>query len=73
MDINSSYFLVWAAECFRRTNANDVNVVTIKQNLDRWAENTGVYDRYRREASRVAYKKAIFFYFILMIQAYHLK
>ena len=73
VDINSSYFLVWAAECFRRTNANDVNVVTIKQNLDRWAENTGVYDRYRREASRVAYKKAIFFYFILMIQAYHLK
>ena len=73
VDINSSYFLVWAAECFRRTNANDVNVVTIKQNLDRWAENTGVYERYRREASRVAYKKAIFFYFILMIQAYHLK
>ena len=71
VDINSSYFLVWAAEVFRRTNSGDDNVVKIKKTLDRWAEVSGVHEKFKREASRVNYKKAIFFYFILSIQAHH--
>ena len=71
VDINSSYFLVWAAELFRKTNSNDANIGRIKGILDKWGESSGVHAKFKREASRVNYKKAIFFYFVLSIQAYN--
>lgn len=70
-DINSSYFLTWSAELFRKTNSNDANIARIKTILDQWAESSGVHAKFKREASRINYKKAIFFYFILSIQAYN--
>lgn len=70
-DINSSYFLVWSSELFRKTNSNDDNIRIIKQTLDKWGEETGVHEKFKREASRVSYKRAIFWYFILSIQYYN--
>ena len=70
-DINSRYFLHWAEETFRKTNSNNDNIRNIKETLDKWAEETGVHDKYKREASRVSYKKAIYFYFIFSIQSYN--
>lgn len=70
-DINTSYFLAWSLEVFRKTNANNENIRQFKDLLDKWAEEIGVHDKFKREASRVNYKKAIFFYFILSIQAYN--
>lgn len=70
-DINSKHFLLWSEELFRKTNANNDNIQNIKTTLDKWAEETGVHNKYKREASRVAYKKAIFFYFIFSIQNYN--
>lgn len=69
-NINSSRFLTWSAELFRKTNAKDPNIKTIKTLLDKWAEETGIHRKFKREASRVNYKKAIFWYFILSIQMY---
>lgn len=68
-DINSKHFLLWCEELFRKTNANNVNIQNIKDTLNKWAEETGVHSKYKREASRISYKKAIFFYFILSIQS----
>ena len=70
-DINSNYFLAWSTELFRRTNSNNPNVANIKATLDKWAEETGIYTKFKREASRINYKKAIFWYFILSIQYYN--
>lgn len=70
-EINSKYFLHWSEELFRKTNSNNDNIKNIKQTLDKWAEETGVHNKYKREASRVSYKKAIFFYFIFCIQNYN--
>lgn len=70
-DINSTNFLVWSSELFRRTNSNNDNVKYIKDTLNKWAEETGVHAKYKREASRINYKKAIFWYFILSIQYYN--
>ena len=70
-DINSSFFLKWSTELFRKTNSNDPNISNIKGTLDKWAEETGVHAKFKREASRVNYKKAIFWYFILSIQYYN--
>lgn len=70
-DINSKHFLLWSEELFRKTNSNNANIKRIKETLDYWAEETGVHERFKRIASRVNYKKAIFFYFILIIQKYN--
>ena len=70
VDINTPGFLIWASDVFRRTNSNDANIVTIKTLLNKWGESSGVHSKFKREASRVNYKKAIFFYFILSIQSY---
>lgn len=70
-DINTSYFLKWSLDLFRKTNSNNENIKTFKDLLDKWAEEIGVHDKFKREASRVNYKKAIFFYFIFSIQAYN--
>ena len=69
-DINSSSFLVWGSELFRKTNSNDPNINNIKHTLDKWAEDTGVHDKFRRLATRSDYKKAIFWFFIFSIQNY---
>ena len=61
-------FLSFAIELFRKTNSNDDNIRTIKLTLDKWAEDSGVHSRFKREASRVSYKKGIFWYIILSIQ-----
>lgn len=70
-EINSKHFLNWSEELFRKTNSNNDNIRIIKTTLDKWAEETGVHEKFKREASRVSYKKAIFFYFIISIQAYN--
>ena len=70
-DINSSMFLPWCADLFRKTNSNNANIKTIKTFLDKWAEEIGIHSRFTREASRVNYKKAIFFYFVFSIQSYN--
>lgn len=56
---------------FKKTNSNNKNIKTIKTTLDKWAEASGIHDKYTREASRVNYKKAIFFYILLSIQKYN--
>lgn len=70
-NINSSRFLTWSAELFRKTNSNNPNIKTIKNLLDLWAKETGIHQKFKREASRVNYKKGIFWYFILSIQTLH--
>ena len=70
-DINSTFFLKWSSELFRKTNSNNPNIKNIKDTLDKWGEETGVHAKFKREASRVNYKKAIFWYFILSIQYYN--
>lgn len=70
-DINSTHFLVWSSELFRKTNSNNPNIRCIKETLDKWGEETGVHAKFKREASRVNYKKSIFWYFILSIQYYN--
>ena len=72
-DINSSHFLIWSSELFRKTNSNNPNINYIKTTLDKWGEETGVHEKFKREASRINYKKAIFWYFILSIQYYNKK
>lgn len=69
-DVRSSYFLSWSASLFKKTNSKNPNINKINEILNIWAENSGVYAKFKREASRINYKKAIFFYVVLSIQKY---
>ena len=69
-DIKSRYFLDWAESLFKKTNSKDPNLKRLNGTLEKWAEESGIYERFRRDASRINYKKGIFFYIILSIQKY---
>lgn len=69
-DVRSQYFLRWAASLFKKTNSKNKNINNINEVLNIWAENSGIYAKFHREASRINYKKAIFFYIVLSIQKY---
>lgn len=70
-DINSSQFLSWAAELFRKTNSNDPNIANIKNILERWANESGIYTKFKRVATRNDYKKGIFWFFVFSIQYFN--
>lgn len=69
-DVRSQYFLRWAASLFKKTNSKNKNILQINEVLNIWAENSGIYAKFHREASRINYKKAIFFYVVLSVQKY---
>lgn len=70
-EINTTEFLLWSSRLFRRTNSNNENILNIKNILNEWGDMSGIHNKYAREASRINYKKAVFFYFILSIQYYN--
>ena len=67
-DIRSTYFITWAASLFKKTNSKNPNINTINDILNTWSENSGINKKFSRIASRINYKKAIFYYLILCIQ-----
>ena len=69
--INDKVFLSFALNLFRRTNSKDNNIVTIRTLLDKWSDDLGIHDRFKRIASQINYKKGLFMYIILCIQYYN--
>lgn len=70
-DINSMKFLQWSLVVFKKTNANNPNVVVIKETLNKWSEDVGINRKFKSDTTRINYKKALFMYFILSIQNYN--
>lgn len=70
-DINSKQFLAFAIALFKKTNSKDKNIGNIKKTLDDWGDESGLYGKFTRLATRVDYTKGIFLYFILSIQKYN--
>lgn len=69
-EIHSKMFLSFGIELFRRTNSGDPNVKTIKDALEAWAIESGIYDRFKRDASRINYKRSVYWYILLSIQKF---
>lgn len=69
-DIKSQYFLYWSAALFKKTNSKDGNIIKINAILDKWGNETGIYQAFKSEGSRINYKKAIFLYITMSIQKY---
>lgn len=45
--------------------------MTIKQVLDDWAKEQGIFTKYNRIATQINYKKAMFLYIIFNIQKFN--
>lgn len=69
-EIKSQYFLTWGYALFKKTNSKDKNINNIDRVLKKWAEESGIMERYSGKGTRTNYKKAIFIYIILTIQKY---
>ena len=69
-EINSKLFIAYALSTFKKTNSKDENIGRIKGTLDKWGNETGLYQRFTRLATRVDYTKGIYLYFIMCIQRY---
>lgn len=69
-EINSKVFIAYALTTFKKTNSKDENIGRIKGTLDKWGNDTGLYARFTRLATRVDYTKGIYLYFIMCIQRY---
>ena len=69
-DIKSQYFLYWSCALFKKTNSKDGNVIRINAILDKWGKDTGIYEAFRSDGSRINYKKAIFLYIAMSVQKY---
>lgn len=67
-EINSKQFISFALSLFKKTNSKDENISNIKKLLDKWGNDSGLYGKFSRVATRIDYTKGIFLYFILTIQ-----
>ena len=70
-EINSKQFVAFALLIFKKTNSKNENILNIKNTLDKWGKDSGIYSKFTRIATRVDYSKAIFLYFIMAIQQYN--
>lgn len=70
-EINSKEFISFALATFKKTNSKDKNIINIKSTLDKWGEESGIYDKFSRLGTRVDYTKGIYMYFIMTIQQYN--
>ena len=51
-------------------STKDGNIIKINAILDKWGNETGIYQAFKSEGSRINYKKAIFLYIAMSIQKY---
>lgn len=70
-EINSEAFIGFALSLFKKSNSKDKNIGNIKGMLDKWGNESGLYTRFSRLATRVDYTKGIYLYFIMCIQHYN--
>ena len=69
-DIHSNKFILVCMQIYKKSNTSDKNIIIIKKVLDSWLQRYS--DRYK-QSNRVAtlnsFRKALFTYFVLTIQA----
>jgi hypothetical protein len=68
--ISSKNYIVYLNKIYTKSNTNDKGIIRMKELLDKWLnENCEKYRRTERQATIISYRKSIFLYFGLSIQA----
>lgn len=69
-DIQSIKFFATANTIYKRGNSKDASIIKIKDIADEWLKKgSRVYRSTSREATKNAYKKAVFFYFVQLVSS----
>ena len=68
-DINSSKFLLFSMEIYKKANTTDKNILRIKEILDHWITiYSGQYKKSNAVGTVNAFRKALYTFFVLTIQ-----
>lgn len=67
-EINSSKFMMYCIETYKKSNTTDENIIKIKKILDSWLEELGTYKKTQRLATINNFRRALFMFFVFTIQ-----
>jgi hypothetical protein len=70
-EINSTKFLMYCLETYKKSNTTDKNIIRIKHILDKWLEDLGTYKKTQRLATINNFRRALFLFFVISIQTTH--
>ncbi|ALN97807.1 hypothetical protein Bp8pS_128 [Bacillus phage vB_BpuM-BpSp] len=72
--ISSRKFTIYCISIYSKSNTKDPNIIKIKKLLDYFLKNNSdKYSDTEREATRINYRKAFYFYIVLLIQSSQVK
>ena len=67
--IKSMKFFNYADELYKKSNTKDESIVRIKDILDKFLNNyCPIYIKTNRIATKISFRRAIYLYFVLIIQ-----
>lgn len=70
-EINTDKFLIYCLDLYKRSNTKDENIIAIKDVLDRWLTDLGVYKKTQRLATINSFKKAMYTFFVMSIMYFN--
>lgn len=70
-EINSDKFLVYCLDVYKRSNTTDENIIAIKNILDSWLNDLGVYKKTQRLATINSFRKAMYTFFVMSIMYFN--
>ncbi|MDD3172097.1 MAG: hypothetical protein PHF63_00255 [Herbinix sp.] len=68
--INSSDFILFCMDVYKKSNTVDNNIIKVKKILDGWMSETELYRKTQRVATINNFRRAVFTFFVLTIQSY---
>ena len=71
--INSTGFLIYCLDIYKRSNTTNENVIKIKKILDGWLEDLGTYKKTQRSATINNFRRALYTFFVISIQDANIK
>lgn len=71
-EVGTNTFMIYSLQVYKRSNTTNKNVITIKDTIDVWLDETGIKGKRNRVATVLCFKKAIYTFFVMTIQKYAL-
>lgn len=70
-EINSDKFLVYCLDIYKRSNTTDTNIIKIKNILNSWLDQLGMYKKTQRLATLNNFRKAMYTFFVMSIMYFN--
>lgn len=70
-EINSDKFLIYCLDIYKRSNTTDPNIVKIKDILNSWLDELGMYKKTQRLATINNFRKAMYTFFVMSIMYFN--